>query len=142
MTKDGKNKNIYITDFDLSRLRGLIETAKVSMARDARHLTELEAELQRARVVNSKDIPDDVITMNSEVHLTDVDTGEDMILTLAFPSDADMENKRISILAPIGTAIIGYRKGDIIEWQVPSGKRRLKVVKILYQPESAGDYDL
>ena len=80
--------------------------------------------------------------MNSMVRLKDVDTGEDVIYTLVFPHDADIHHKKISILAPIGTALIGYRAGDIIEWNVPAGVKRLKIEKILYQPEAAGDYHL
>jgi regulator of nucleoside diphosphate kinase len=63
-----------------------------------------------------------------------------MIYSLVFPNEADADEGRISILAPVGTAMIGYRVGDVIEWQVPSGLRRLKVEEIIYQPEASGDY--
>ncbi|MBN1289193.1 MAG: nucleoside diphosphate kinase regulator [Actinobacteria bacterium] len=142
MGEENVRKEIYITDFDLERLKGLIESAEITMGRDSKHLVELESELRRAKVVDSKDIPRDVITMNSQVDLTDVDTGKKMILTLVFPPDADMDKNKISILAPVGTAMIGYGKGDIIEWPVPAGRKRLRVDGILYQPESAGDYHL
>ena len=79
--------------------------------------------------------------MNSSVRLKDLDTKKELTYTLVFPSDADAGQNRISVLAPIGTALIGYRVGDIITWEVPAGRRRLKVEKIIYQPEAAGDYD-
>jgi len=83
-----------------------------------------------------------VITMNSRVCLQDLETGEDLVYTLAFPTDADLESGKISVLAPIGTAMIGYRVGDIIKWQVPAGTRKFKVKSMHYQPEAAGDYHL
>ena len=86
-------------------------------------------------------IPDDVITMRSKVRLKDLVTGQANTYSLVFPTEADFDEGKISILAPIGTAILGYKSGDTIEWSVPSGLRRLKVDEILYQPEAAGDYE-
>lgn len=80
--------------------------------------------------------------MNSMVRLKDLDSGEEMTYTLVFPDMADISSKKISILAPIGTALIGYKVGDSIEWEVPAGIRKLKVEEIVYQPEAAGDYHL
>ena len=80
--------------------------------------------------------------MNSTVVLTDLDTREEETYTLVYPENADTAQGKVSILAPIGTAMLGYRVGDVFEWEVPAGKRRLKVEKIVYQPEASGDYDL
>ncbi len=80
--------------------------------------------------------------MNSTVRLKDLDTEKEMIYTVVFPSDADVAQNKISVLAPIGTALIGYRVGDIITWKVPAGLRKLRVEEIIYQPEAAGHYDL
>jgi regulator of nucleoside diphosphate kinase len=82
-------------------------------------------------------VPADVVTMNSEVRLMDLDSGETKVYTLVFPSQARSKNA-VSVLAPIGTAILGYRVGSVIEWRVPRGVRRLKVLAVLYQPEAAG----
>jgi regulator of nucleoside diphosphate kinase len=82
-------------------------------------------------------VPPDVITMNSEVRLMDVDSGEVKVYKLVFPTQTRTENS-LSVLAPIGTAILGYRVGDVIEWRVPKGVRRLKVLEVLFQPEAAG----
>ncbi len=98
-------------------------------------MEELESELNRAIVLENDRVPPDLITMNSKVRLKDMDTGKEEFYQLVYPEDADIEQKKISILAPIGTAILGYKAGDIIEWQVPAGLRKLKIGKILYQPE-------
>ena len=105
-------------------------------------IEELGAELNRATVVEIDKIPQDVVTMNSKVCVKDMDTSKDAIYQVVYPEDADIEQNRVSILAPIGTAILGYKVGDVIEWRVPAGLRRLKIKKILYQPEAAKDYHL
>lgn len=135
-------KNIFITELDKNRLQKLILNAKEYNLSKKEYLAKLDQELQRANVVKSEDIPNDVITMNSSVSLLDLETEEEMNYTLVFPEDADLVNNKISILAPIGTAILGYRVGDIIEWAVPNGVVKLKVQEILFQPEASGNYDL
>ena len=128
---------IFITETDYEKLRGLIAGRRASGA-DAEHLNELEQELERAEVLDdSKMIPPDVVTMNSEVRLMDLDTGDTKVYKLVFPSQAGTENA-LSVLAPIGTAILGYRVGSVIEWRVPRGVRRLKILEVLFQPEAAG----
>ncbi|MGB4785506.1 MAG: GreA/GreB family elongation factor, partial [Candidatus Acidiferrum sp.] len=87
----------------------------------------------------SRDIPADTVTMHSHVRVRDLDTGGESTYTLVFPSDADIAKGKISILAPIATALLGYREGDEIEWPTPGGRRRLNVIRVLYQPEAAGD---
>jgi len=136
------DRAIYITEYDMMRLRNLLEDEKASGYRGRDDLKELEAELNRGTVVAPQEVPGDVVTMNSKARLMDLDTGEEMIYTLVFPSDADIEQNKISVLAPIGTAMLGYRIGDTFEWKVPEGLRRLRVEEILYQPEAAGDYHL
>jgi regulator of nucleoside diphosphate kinase len=98
--------------------------------------------LDHAKIVSSSDIPKDVITMNSQVCLVDQSTQKEEVFTLVFPQDADISQGRISVLAPIGTAMLGYRVGQVFQWKVPVGERTLKVKEILYQPEAAGDYHL
>ena len=134
---------IYITELDRQRLEKLIALAG-ERNRRANHLylSRLEEELERAETVAPEEVPSDIITMRSKVRLSDLDTGEEMVYTLVFPSEANYDEGKISVLAPVGTAMLGYRVGDIIEWQVPSGVRRLKVEEIIYQPEAAGDYNL
>ncbi len=136
------NKIIYITKADIKKLRNLIAGVKMSGSKSRADLDALEKELNRAKVVNPKRIPEEVITMNSKVRLCDLASGEEMIYTIVYPSDANMEHNKISVLAPIGTALLGYRVGDVVEWTVPSGVRSLKIQEVLYQPESVGDFEL
>ncbi len=136
------SRKIYITDFDMQRLRQLLEGTKAWSERDRNYLEHLEEELDRAIIVPSREIPSDVVTMNSEVRVKDMDSGKEMAFRLVFPGEADYERGKLSILAPVGTALIGYRKGDTIEWNVPAGVRRLRILEVLYQPEAAGDFHL
>jgi regulator of nucleoside diphosphate kinase len=134
---------LYITELDRQRLEKLIELAG-ERSRRANHLylARLEDELERAETVAPAEVPADVITMRSKVRLRDLNTGEEMVYTLVFPSESNFDEGKISVLAPVGTAMLGYRVGSQIEWEVPSGRRRLKVEELLYQPEAAGDYNL
>ena len=132
-------KLIYITDNDMKRLKELIMEADNG---NKKYLRELKDELDKGEVVDSRDIPNNIITMNSKVRLRDINTQKEMICWLVFPDDSNADQGKISILAPIGTALLGYKVGDIIEWKVPAGVTKLKVEEILYQPEAAGDYQL
>ena len=139
-TMSGKNK-IYISEFDMKRLKGLIKFAQERWdKRVVKYLEELDDELERAEVVRPEEIPTNVITMNSTFRLIDLDSGEDFVYTLVFPAKADSATGKISILAPVGTAVLGYRVGDTVEWTVPAGLKKLRVEEIVYQPEAAGDY--
>jgi regulator of nucleoside diphosphate kinase len=135
-------RKIYITEFDKSRLKELIAVAEQFGGHDRNDLESLAGELERADVVSSKDVPPDVVTMNSKVVLRDLTTSEQMTYVLVFPKDANIDVGAISVLAPVGTAILGYAKGDVVEWPVPSGVRRISIDDVLYQPEAAGDYHL
>lgn len=138
-----KEATIYITEIDRQRLEKLIEVAgERDQLANRQYLHKLEHELDRAETVAPEDVPANVITMRSKVRLKDMNTGEEMVYTLVFPSEANFDEGKISVLAPVGTAMLGYRVGDCIEWQVPSGLRRLKVAELLYQPEAAGEFNL
>ncbi len=138
-----RKRTIYVTEFDLTRLNKLIEMFEDEpVHRDSKYLEELNDELLKAKVVAPKRIPPDVITMNTKVRLKDLDSGVEMIYQLVFPGDADLKQRKISILAPIGMALLGFRADDIVEWEVPAGLKRMKIEEILYQPEAAGDFHL
>ena len=137
-----KQTAIHITKSDYERLSALIEKTRERDPMDRENLKKLETELDRAEIVDAKDISKKVITMRSRVRLKDLVSGEANTYWLVFPSEADFSQGKISVLAPIGTAILGYKSGDTIEWPVPSGVRKLKIDKILYQPEATGNYEL
>ncbi len=136
-----KNRSICITENDHKKLIDAIREAKTGEYRNSIYIQQLEGELARAEIVPAKKIPMDVITMNSRVILTDLSEGETMDLTLVFPDDERKGVGFVSVLAPIGTAMIGYRVGDVFDWDTPDGKTSLRVEKILYQPEADGVYD-
>lgn len=131
-----KKPNIIITSPDHVRLRKMIALRNPSeRERDATH--SLAEELERAEVVASHLVPPDVITMNSRAELLDLDTGERMAFTLVFPDEADVSESKISVLAPVGAGMLGYRIGDTFERTTPFGVRRLQVVDVTFQPESS-----
>jgi regulator of nucleoside diphosphate kinase len=131
-------RDIVITEEDAEKLRMLLEGALQRTVKDRDHLLRLADELDRARIVSASEVPPDVVTMNSELELRDLDTGEKMAFTVVFPSEANADQRKISVLAPVGTAVLGYRAGDSIEWAVPGRTRRLRIERVLYQPEAAG----
>ncbi len=132
-----QNRTILLSDVDHQRLEALVESAHYDASLHQEYLDALEGELRRAQIVPQSEVPDEVITMNSVVRLRDLDTDEVDQFQLVYPADADMAQHRISVLAPVGTAILGYRRGDVIEWPVPAGLRRLRVEMVSYQPEMA-----
>ena len=133
-----EQRTIYITQADMKRLQSLIESMKSSRE----DLKALRSELEHAHVVPQSDIPQDVVTMNSKAKIRDLESGETMTYTLVFPSQANVDDGKISVLAPIGTAMLGHRVGEEFEWHVPAGIVRLRVEKVLYQPEAAGHFNL
>ena len=131
-------RKIYITQIDLQRLCRVVASELDLNDGSNRHLTELIAELERAEVVLSDEIPDDVVTMNSTVVLRDLDTGETETYTLVYPNHANIARNRLSVLAPVGTAILGNHVGDVVRWRVPAGVRRLRVEEVIFHPERVG----
>jgi regulator of nucleoside diphosphate kinase len=127
---------IFITKVDREKLVYLLERARSLNFEDRMLLKKLEDELRRAHIVDPKEIPAELVTMNSKVRIEDVDTGEEDVITVVFPGHANYQEGKVSVLAPIGTALLGYRVDDVIEWEMPRGFRRLKVKEILYQPEA------
>ncbi len=133
---------IDVTDFDARRLNAVLARYDDLPVSGRREVNLLRRELDRAHIVASREVGDRVVTMNSQVVLRDLDSGQEFTCRLSFPDEANVEAGRLSVLAPVGTAILGYREGNVIEWEVPAGTRRIRIEKILYQPEAAGDYHL
>lgn len=132
-----KKPQIILTSRDLDRLEALLESlpANAFPGRAA-----LQAELDRAEIVAPEKVPPSVVTMNSTVRFSIENSGEDFCLTLVYPKDIDGNANRISILAPVGGALLGLSVGDELEWPRPGGgMMKVRVVEIVYQPERAGD---
>lgn len=130
---------ITVSSRDLARLEAMLEAPALRQLPAAIALGE---ELARANVVEPADMPGDVVSMNSRVTCLDENTGETHELTLVYPQDADADAGKVSVLAPVGSALLGLSTGQHIDWAM-SGSRslRLKVTAIRYQPEAAGDFD-
>jgi len=134
-------RTIVITSQDLERLRELIQHSRKSRAEDHANLLALEQELNQAQVIEPGAIPPDVVTMNSTVVVRVEGSRRAQTWTIVYPENADMDEDRVSVLAPLGTALLGYRVGDTIEWDVPAGRRRYRITKVVHQPEAAGEFD-
>lgn len=120
---------ILVSESDADRLRVLLG-AQDDSAHNQAHLHELKAELERAIVRLADEVPADVITMQARVRVRDLATGREDEYTLVLPAEADIAARRISVLAPLGTALLGYREGDDVEWRMPGGLRQLRIVKV------------
>ncbi|PKO93482.1 MAG: transcription elongation factor GreAB [Betaproteobacteria bacterium HGW-Betaproteobacteria-1] len=133
---------IQVTSYDMNRLFAMTEQLRKRSGPEPVGLDHLEEELARCAEVSQETVPADVVTMNSRVTLKDLTSGKEITCTLVFPDDADSTQGRVSILAPLGMAILGYRVGDKISWQMPSGVHELQIEAVHYQPEAAGDFQL
>lgn len=127
---------IYVAHEDRVRLEGLLRRAAPDTAQEAGYLAALAGELARAQVMPRAQIPPVVVTMNSSFRLRDLETGEEETYTLVFPEEADIYENKVSVLAPVGTALLGYQAGDVVEWPVPAGVRRFRI-KAVFPPEPA-----
>lgn len=130
-------KQLHIPEEDLKSLQSFLRVAPGRYELDRQHLQALSDGLDRARTVASHECPPDVVTMYSHVLLRDLSNGEEMECVPVFPEEADIALGRISVVAPIGAAILGRRVGETVTIHVPAGTRRLRIKRLLYQPESA-----
>lgn len=130
------NPPITITDTDLARLWSLLDHY------DDKSTQMLDSELYRATVVPQRTVAPNVVTMNSEVVYEDTHSGVRRTVRVVYPRDADAALGRVSVLAPIGSALLGLEVGREIDWRLPRGSRRLRIVEIRYQPEASRDYAL
>jgi regulator of nucleoside diphosphate kinase len=128
---------VVLTSQDLDRLEALLET----LPANAFPAKELRAELDRSEIVEPEQIPPSVVTMNSTVRFSIDSSGDDFCLTLVYPKDVDGSGEKISILAPVGSALLGLSTGDEIEWPRPGGGMiKVRIVEIVYQPEREGKF--
>ena len=133
-----KKPNIVLSTVDLHRLETLLD----ALAPDSfPGMAELEEELARAQVVEPHQMPSSVVTMNSTVKFKMEPSGEEFSMTLVYPGHEDASGQKISVLAPVGSALLGLAQGDEIEWPRPGGgMMRVRIIEVIYQPERAGDF--
>jgi len=132
-----KQTKVILTSQDFDRLEALLASLPPNAFPGK---TALQAELERAEIVEPEKVPPDVVTMNSTVRFQLLETGEEFQLTLVYPKDVQGHADRISVLAPVGSALLGLSVGDELEWPKPGGGvSTVKVVEVVYQPERAGE---
>ena len=131
-------RQIIMTEPDRVKLQKIISDILLTEVDGTDHVRALDAEMRRAVVLPSGQVPSDVITMHSKAVISFGD-GEDEIYTLVYPDEADLTENMVSVLSPVGTAILGYRAGDVVDWEVPDGTVAIHVKSVVYQPEAAGD---
>jgi regulator of nucleoside diphosphate kinase len=136
-----KGKSVVITEADFDRLSGLVQSPKARISYGA-PAASLEQELRAGEVIAPMSVPRGIVTMNSKVRVRDLETHEREIYTLVYPRDADIIDGRISVLAPLGRALLGAKVGAVVIVDAPAGVRKIKIERILYQPEAAGDLHL
>jgi regulator of nucleoside diphosphate kinase len=133
---------IQITDLDYNRLNGMINNMRKLNHKEYYDLLFLEAELERAKRTNPKKITPEFVTMNSVIEVEDCDTGKTMEIKLVYPKEANFREGKISVLSPLGCALLGYSVGNEISYKVPNGMKKMKISKIIYQPEASGEFAL
>lgn len=131
--------SLVITDTDAKRLRQMLERANDSSGLDRANRQALEEEIDKAVVLPFDKVPLNVVTMHSRVRIVDMRTGEQMVYQIVYPHEANYGERKISILAPIGTALLGYSAGAEIDWNVPSGSRRLWIAAVEHPPAISQD---
>lgn len=136
------DRTIIITRQDMDRLRGLIRDARDARAEAPAHLKALENELDKAQIVEPAQVPADVVTMNSTVKLRMQGSRSTQKWKIVYPHEADVNEDRISILSPLGTALIGYKRGDEITLELPAGQREVVIQDVIDQPEAKGEFHL
>ncbi|KMW74095.1 nucleoside diphosphate kinase regulator [Photorhabdus luminescens subsp. luminescens] len=128
---------IIINELDAERLDSLLEQPAFA---DTSIADALNEELDRAEIVPPAEIPSDVVTMNSRVRFLDLTSNEERVRTLVYPASLQDSSDQLSVMAPLGAALLGLRIGDEISWELPNGEEtRVKVLELLYQPEAAGE---
>ena len=132
------DRQIEISEPNARVLRGLLR-ARNGATHDQEHLNDLRVELDRALVLDPSRLSPSVVTMHAAVRVRDLESGHRQKLTLVSPSEANVSAGRISVLAPLGTALLGYRQGDVVEWVMPGGLRRLLIEEVRQQPATDAD---
>ena len=135
-----ENSKIYVTFCDYNRLKIVLDSVKVTGGGSENVVNLLKNKLKRAEVVSPESIPEDVVTMNATPEFRNLETGQLMAYTIVYPGDADIIERKISILTPISSSLFGHASGDSVLADTPSGPLRLMIERIRYQPEAYGIY--
>ncbi len=134
------SSTMVVNERDYGRLAELLQAARIG-TRDRPYLQALKDALSASRVAPPARVPSGVVTMRSRVQVRDMDSHEVDTFTLVYPEEADLDEGKLSVLSPLGSALFGAKVGDVVSWRVPGGVLTVKIQKVLYQPEAAGHHD-
>lgn len=129
-----ENKKLVLTQTDFSRLTKLINNEKEIYKRRQDNLQKILEELNKAIIVTPENIDNTVVTINSIVKFTDLITNMNIQLKIVYPKNANINKKHVSILSPIGTALLGCKKGETVDWHIAGSKKRYFINEVIYQP--------
>lgn len=115
-------------DFEI--LKGYVKNLQGMQVNEKENFRKLYDEITKAQIVKEEDFPVDVVRLDSKVVIKDMQTKRDMAITVVLPQNADIKQKKVSVLAPLGTALIGFRKGQKVSWEVPSGRKDFKILEV------------
>jgi regulator of nucleoside diphosphate kinase len=133
---------IILNRLDYGRIKKWIKDAKQFNSISQHEAQNLLQELESAEILEPEDVPSNVVTMNSIVKMSFINSRKQVQFQIVYPDKANFKDNKISIFSPIATALIGYKVGDEIEWIIPAGMTRIRIDEIIYQPEAAGHYNL
>lgn len=130
-----------VTETDYKRLLDLVQSFKAENG-TAGYIRMLWHELKNYKMIPSKKVPPDVVTMNSQVLIKNLKNGEEMVVTLVYPKDSCINDRKVSVIAPVGIALLGSKEGEVVECKGPSDTIKYEIIRIVYQPEKFGDMHL
>ena len=137
-----ERSNIILSQLDFQRINRWINEEKTQKTINDFEIQRLLYELSQAEIKEPRKIPNNIVTMNSEVEISFLDSQKTVRLKIVYPDEANIKEGKISIFSPIANALLGHKEGDVIEWVVPAGGTKFKIEKIIYQPEAEGHYNL
>ena len=135
-------EKIKITELDYMRLSGIVRTARNKKGIELNNLDALAREINRAEKVDSNCIEPEYVTMNSIVQVENIETQRPMTIKIVYPKEADFKKGYVSVLSPLGSALLGYKIGDIVKFDAPKGLVTIKILSVEYQPEANGVYTI
>ena len=121
---------VILLKHDFEILNAYVKNLQGMQVNEKENFSKLSQELKKAKIVDPEDFPDDVVRLDSTVIIKDLQTNREMTITIVLPQKADIKQKKVSVLAPIGTALIGFGKGQKVSWEVPSGKKDFKILEV------------
>lgn len=125
-----KQDQVILLKKDFEILNNYVKNLHGMQVNEKENFRKLSQELQKAKLVSEEDFPNDIVRLDSTVVIRDIQTNRDMTITIVMPASADIKQKKVSVLAPIGTALIGFRKGQKVSWEVPAGKKDFMIMHV------------